>query len=64
MKPVISSAAEEIRIQIGSNHYPTLRQLPDGWVLEVKPDRMPLLVTCIEVVCALLVALVVIRQLI
>lgn len=64
MKPVIGSSAEDMHIQIGSNHYPTLRQMPEGWVLEIKPDRMPLFVKMCEVVVAVLVGLVVIRQLV
>lgn len=63
MKPVIGTC-EDMRIQIGSNHYPTLRQLPEGWVLDIKPDRMPLFITVCEVVVAVLVVLVVLRQLV
>ena len=62
--PIISSGQEDIRIQIWSNHFPTLRQMPEGWTLEIKPDRMPLFIKVCEVLVAALVALVVIRQLV
>ena len=62
MNPIIGSGAEEMRIQIGSNHYPTLRQLPDGWVLDIKPDRMPLAVAVLEMAVAVLLAALLISQ--
>jgi len=64
LHPVIGGGAEDMHIQIGSNHYPTLRQLPEGWVLDIKPDRMPLIVSLLEFACALIVGLLVVSQLV
>ena len=61
--PIISTGVEDMHIRIGSNHYPTLRQMPDGWVLDIKPDRMPLAVKALEALCVVLVGLLMLSQL-
>lgn len=59
MTPIISTGKQDMHIQIGSNHFPTLRQMPDGWELDIKPDRMPKAVTVLEYTgAALLIALI------